>query len=95
MAIAGDINTGQHHLFKARVDELLNMFDDAARGDGAAVAAAIGYDAKCAAVIAAILYFDKSAGFAGIGGNEMRRGLRDGHDVRDNDWPVGTINQFA
>ena len=48
------------------------MLDNGAGRHGAAVAAAIGDDAEGAAVVTAILYFDKGPRFARKGGHEMR-----------------------
>ena len=71
------------------------MFNYAARRNRAAIPAPKWDDAKSAAMVTAILYFNKRARFAGIGRNKMRRGLRYCHDVRHDNGAVGSSNYLA
>ena len=64
------------------------MVNHHACGHRTAVATAKWDDAKGASVIAAILHLDKGAGFAGKGRYQMRRGLPDRHNVRNQRFAV-------
>ena len=46
-------------------------------------------------MVAAILHLNKGARFARISGDQMRRGLRDGHDVRNDNWAVRAFDYLA
>ena len=71
-AVAGDVDAGQDDLVMTLVDEARDPVDHRARGDRAAVAAAVGDDAKGAAMIAAVLHFDEGARVFGEGVRELR-----------------------
>ena len=95
MPIAGDVDARQDDFLKAGVHQLLNMFNHAARRNRSAVPASKWNDAKRASMVTAILHFNKRAGFAGIGRDKMRRGLRYRHNIRHDNGAVGSSNYIA
>ena len=59
VTVTGDVDSGQHYFGYSFVDQLLDMFHHLSGRDRPAVAAAIGNDAKGAAMVAASLHLDK------------------------------------
>src|ERR1700758_4340284 len=82
-AVARNIDAGEHDLAIAVGDKPADVLDHRAHRHRARIAPAERNDAKGAAVIAAILHLDESAGAAGERIDQMRRGLLYRHDVVD------------
>ena len=83
--IARDVDTGQHHLAVAVLGELAYLRDHVAHRDRARVPAAIGNDAKGAAVIAAVLNLDECPRVPFDAVDQVQGGLPHRHDVVDAD----------
>src|SRR6056297_994393 len=85
LAVAGDVDPGQHRLAGAVLDEHADLLDDDAHRDRARIAAAIGNDAEGAAMVAAVLDLHEGARAPLHPVDQMRGGLAHGHDVVDDD----------
>ncbi len=82
-AIARDVDAGQHDLAIAVADQPAHVVDHGAHRHRARITAAERDDAEGAAVIAAILHLDESAGMCRKSVDQMRRGFLHRHDVAD------------
>ena len=86
-AIAGEVDAGQHDLGMTALDQRADLIDHRAHRHRPRIAAAIGDDAKGAAVIAAVLHLHECPGQAlGESVQQMRRHLAHRHDVGDRDF---------
>src|SRR5215472_13982553 len=88
-AIAGEIDAGENDLAIAARAEPAHLRDRLAHGYRARIAAAIGNDAKGAAVVAAILHLHEGARAALEAVDEMRGRLPHCHDVINRDLFLG------
>src|SRR3984893_2913663 len=88
-AVAGEIDAGENDFAIAARAQPAHLRDRLAHGHRARIAAAVGNDAKGAAVVAAILHLHESARAALEAVDEMRGRLPHGHDVIDSDLFLG------
>src|SRR5579871_4055663 len=82
-AVGGDVDAGEHDLAIAVLDEFLDLPDHGAHRHRPRIAAAVGNDAKGAAMVAAVLHFYEGTSPPVHPLNEMERRIADGHDVVD------------
>src|SRR5690606_36008208 len=78
-----NVDAGQHDFGIAISDKLFHLFDNQTHGYGAAGTAAIGDDAKSAAMVAAILYLHEGPGASVHALDEMAGSLAHAHNVVD------------
>ncbi|MCY1171291.1 hypothetical protein D9M73_113960 [compost metagenome] len=82
-AITGEIDPGQHHFAVTSLDQCGDAIDRGPGRDRAAVAAPLRDDAEGAAMVAAILNFDKGAGVRAESGGEVGGGFAHHRDIAD------------
>src|ERR1700736_102081 len=84
-AVSGDVDAGEDDFAVTVRDEAANLVDHRPHRHRARVAAAIGDDAKGAAMVATVLHLDEGSRPTVHALDEMERRLADGHDVVDAD----------
>src|SRR5260370_4617728 len=91
-AVAGEIDAGDNDLAIAARPQPAHLRDRLAHGYRARIAAAIGNDAKGAAVVAAILHLHQAARAALEAVDGLRGRLPHRHDLMDRDLFLGCLS---